>query len=254
MARIAQVLELCKKLPGLLRGEHRRGLVENQNLGPAQQRLDDFHALLEAHRDVAHHKAGLHLQIVFLPHLARHVGRLVPVDDKAFFGLVAQHHVFGHRQLVDQHEVLMHHADAKPDGNAGACDFAGLPLDVNLPVIRLLQSEQHLHEGGFARAVFAANGVDFPFFDRELHLVVGQDAVAVDLCHTLNPENFTQCFPPLSKGGPVRAAPSRRHTFPRLRPGAPSFRKARLFSLFRDRRRPPANTPSRPEECVFPTC
>ena len=165
-----------------------------------------------------------------------------PDVDQAVFGLVAQHHVFGHRQLVNQHEMLVHHADAKPDGNAGACDFAGLPLDVNLPLVGLLQSEQHLHEGGFSRAVFPANGVDFSLLHRKLHLVVGQDAVAGDLSHTLNPENFTQCFPPLSKSDtaglprrPVkRPPPAARQAF---------WGKARLFPLF-ETDAAPRRTPS----------
>ena len=39
---------------GLLRGEHRGRLVEDQHLGVADQRLDDLDALLDADRQVLH--------------------------------------------------------------------------------------------------------------------------------------------------------------------------------------------------------
>jgi len=55
-----------KQLFGLLRGEHRRRLIEDQDLGLAIERLEDLDSLLDSHRQVADERIGIDGQAVLL--------------------------------------------------------------------------------------------------------------------------------------------------------------------------------------------
>ena len=47
---------------GLLGGQHSSGLVQDQNLSVADQRLEDLHALLGTHREVFHQGIGVNVE------------------------------------------------------------------------------------------------------------------------------------------------------------------------------------------------
>ncbi len=55
-----------EQLVGLLGGEDRRRLVEDQDLGLAVQGLDDLHPLLNAHRQGADQRVGLDRQAILV--------------------------------------------------------------------------------------------------------------------------------------------------------------------------------------------
>ena len=120
-----------------------------------RQRLHDFHALLRAHRQVAHEVPGV-----------KHESRLgadrpnAPRDDaRVEAPASAQGDVFGHGQRGNQHEVLVHHANAgrrrigctTESSRASAHgDRAGVCLD---------QTEGDAHQRGLAGTVFAQQRV-----------------------------------------------------------------------------------------------
>ena len=111
--RRLQLAHDLHQLVDLLRREHRRGLVEDQHLGVVGQRLDDLDALLHADRELLDEPVGVDLEPVPLGQLADPLGRLRPVQHAQAAGLLAaQHDVLGDGEHRDQHEVLVHHADA----------------------------------------------------------------------------------------------------------------------------------------------
>ena len=59
-----------------------------------------------------------------------------------------------------QLEVLMHHADAQCVGIVRVVDLDLLSVFPYRTLLRLIQTEQHTHQGGFTGAVFAQQGVD----------------------------------------------------------------------------------------------
>ena len=75
-----QVDELLEQLLGLLCRQHGGGFIQDEDECASNQRLD---------------------------------------EQARFFRDHAQHHVFGNGKAGDQHEVLMHHADALGDGDRG---------------------------------------------------------------------------------------------------------------------------------------
>ena len=68
--------------------------------------------------------------------------------------------VLGHGEDRDQHEVLVHHADAGGDRVLGGADVHRLVVDQDLALVGLDQPVQDVHQGGLAGAVLAEQGVD----------------------------------------------------------------------------------------------
>ena len=102
------------QLVDLLRREHRRGLVEDQHLGVVGQRLEDLDALLHPDRQVLDEGVGVDREAVALGQLADRCGGRARSRTPAAAGLLApEHHVLGDGEDRDQHEVLVHHADAR---------------------------------------------------------------------------------------------------------------------------------------------
>ena len=117
-----------EQLVGLLRGEHRGRLVEDEQVDVAGQRLDDLDPLLGADRAGSPPRrpgrpAGRTARRPRAPRGGRAAGR---ASRRAAAGpLRAERDVLRHGEDRHQHEVLVHHADAGGDGVARAADAAG---------------------------------------------------------------------------------------------------------------------------------
>ena len=61
-----QVLEDAEQVVGLGRGQHAGRLVEDQDVALAVERLQDLHPLLQPDRELADHRVGVDLELVFL--------------------------------------------------------------------------------------------------------------------------------------------------------------------------------------------
>ncbi len=98
-------------------------------------------------------------------------------------GLGAQHDVLGDGERLGQHEVLVHHADARVEGGA---DVAGRELDVvdrDAPGVGRDEAAEAPDEGALARAVLADEGVH-PAGREVERGAVERHAVAVDLAQS----------------------------------------------------------------------
>ena len=94
----------------------------------------------------------------------------------------------------------MHHADAVGDGDGRGGERELFAIHPDLTARRLLQTEEHLHERGFAGAVFAHQRVDLALADEQIHILVGSDAVGIHLGDPLHLDNIFLChegFPPV---------------------------------------------------------
>ncbi len=109
--------------------EHRRRLVQDQDLDASVQRLQDLDALLLTDGEVLDRRAsGSTLEPVLRPRARATVcSRVVDVEDGA--ALLAQDDVLGDGERVDQHEVLVDHADPERDRVARRRDLRLLPAD-----------------------------------------------------------------------------------------------------------------------------
>src|SRR5690606_4899055 len=69
--------------------------------------------------------------------------------------------------------VLEHHTDAEfaRCGGVGDLNFLAVPLD--RAGVRARHTIDDLHQGGFARAVLAQDGMNLAWHDGEVHFVIG---------------------------------------------------------------------------------
>jgi hypothetical protein len=91
----------------------------------------------------------------------------VPIELHALRQLTAEHHVLGDGQRWDEHEVLVHHADARVDrlGGRPAGDVAS--ADFHAASVGRVHAAQDAHQRGLSRAVFADERVDLTARDLE---------------------------------------------------------------------------------------
>ncbi len=160
----------------LLNGQNGRRLVEDENLGPAVKRLQNFDALLHADGNVLDLNLGVDLKSVLLRQVRYLPVRLTVVDGEPSSRLDAEDDVLRHREVLDELEVLVNHSDSKLDGLAGTVDDLPVAVHVNLAFIRLVQTEQNAHERRFARSVLPEQRVDLSFAQLQADVVVRYDS------------------------------------------------------------------------------
>lgn len=90
--------------------------------------------------------------------------------------LAAENDVLQDGEVVGQHEVLVHHADAAGDGVGRAVEGDLGAVDGDGALVRLLHAVQDLHQGRLAGTVLADEGVDGALADGDADVVVGDDA------------------------------------------------------------------------------
>ncbi len=109
---LAQRLE---QLVDLLRHEHGGGLVEDEDARAAVEHLHDLDALAVADAELGDERVRLDRQAVDLAELGDPLLRRIEVEPDRRARLLAEHDVLGDGEVVGQHEVLVHHADADGD-------------------------------------------------------------------------------------------------------------------------------------------
>ena len=142
-------------------GEDRRGLVEDEHLGVADQGLGDGDLLLLGDGQLADRDGGVagrqadQLQQL---HHARVLRR--PVDPPAAGDLPAGEDVLGDGEVEEQLRFLIDGRDAEGDGVSGAVDGHRLALEGDPPGVGGRRPGEDLDQRGLARAVLADQGVD----------------------------------------------------------------------------------------------
>src|SRR5471032_2160621 len=171
---LEQAQDLEQRL-GLLRGQHGGRLVQDQDVGAAVDLLENLHALLRAHRQVVDGGQRIDVEAVAGADLAqlRLDGGALGLELEAAFA--AQHHVIEHGHVLDQHEVLVHHADAQRDRFLAVADVARLAIEQDLPAVGSVVSVQDAHQGRFAGAVLAHQAMDRTLGDGEVDVSVRFD-------------------------------------------------------------------------------
>ena len=164
---------------GVLVVEGRGRLVEDQQLHALRQRLRDLDQLLLADADVLDLGGRVLLQADAREQLLRLLVGLVPVDeaDRAL-DLVVEEDVLGDRQVRAERQLLVDDDDALRLAVAQVVEVHGLVLEDDLALVGAgrVDAGEHLHEGGLAGAVLAADRVDLAALDLERDVLQGLDA------------------------------------------------------------------------------
>ena len=170
--RHALALEFAHDLEqqlGFTGGQRRGRLIEHQQARIQGQGLGDFDKLLLGHAQVLDGAVQIDADPEALEQRLRSLGHFAFAQQaEAVAQLMAEEDIFYRREVGNQAELLEHNAN--PGGNRIPIGrkLSGLPVDKNLPFVLMFDTAQNLHQGGFARAIFPEQGVDF----AALHLQV----------------------------------------------------------------------------------
>ncbi len=114
LAVVTQPPQVVEQVLGLGGGQHRRGLVEDQDLHPAVERLQDLDPLLLAHREVLDDRRGVDLETVRAPR-ARPPWPRTPPRSRIGPPSMPEDDVLGDGEGVHEDEVLVDHPDPECD-------------------------------------------------------------------------------------------------------------------------------------------
>ena len=160
-AIVAELPHDLHKVVGLLRREDGGRLVKDEDLCVTREGLDDLDALLHANWQILDNCVGIHLEPEALSNLSHVCAGARKIEGTGKLrAFVAEHHVLGDREHRHEHEVLVHHSDARRHRVARAPEMLHLAADDDLALVWLVQPVEHVHEGGFAGTVLAQQGVN----------------------------------------------------------------------------------------------
>lgn len=175
----AGLLELTHdlhQLVGLLRGEHRRRLVEDEHARVTGERLDDLDPLLHTDGEILDERIRVDVEAETVGDLAHLRAGAVEVEAASELRLlVPEHHVLCDREHRDEHEVLVHHADSGGHRIAWAGEALHDIVEQDLALVGLIEAVEHVHQGGLACPVLAEQGVDLAGLDGEVNMVIGYE-------------------------------------------------------------------------------
>ena len=184
-----QPTELLKQFCGFLRGQDRRGLIQNQQFNTADERFEQFHLLPFADADFLENLVDINIKLVLIRNFLRDPNSFLLIEDRAFCGLYAKYDIFRDRKFRNLHEVLVHHADAVRNRIERVVDFHLGALDQNTALLTVFQTKQDFHQGCFARAVFSHQRMNFASFYRKIDIFVRDKSVFINLGDSLHLQN-----------------------------------------------------------------
>ena len=156
VALLLELAEVREQRVDLLRHQDGGRLVEDDHLGAAVEHLQDLHPLPLTDPEALDELVGIEAEAVGARDLLD--AGTGPVADAVQL-LRAEHDVLEDAEVVGQHEVLEHHADAELDGLGGRAHRRRLAVDLDRAVVGLLHAVQDLHQRGLAGAVLAHDRV-----------------------------------------------------------------------------------------------
>ena len=167
----AQVADDLEQLLDLRLRQRGGGLVEYDDLGLVGDGLGDLAHLLLADGQVAHLFGGVDVDAQLVEQLAGLVVHFAVVDQAALHEFAADEYVLGHGQVVHHVQLLVNDDDARLLGLLGVVEFHLAPLVGDGAGILGVDAGQHLHQRGFARAVFAHQRVHLALAHLQIDVI-----------------------------------------------------------------------------------
>ncbi|KAF5058358.1 hypothetical protein DSECCO2_347440 [anaerobic digester metagenome] len=155
--------------------QHCRGFIQNQDVGFSVKRFQNLDLLLLADRDVLDQCIGIQIEAILVGQLLHIFPGFVQINLKTVHRFIAQNDVLSHREDIDQHEMLMDHADAQLDRLGRIGDLLLLAIDKNLAFFLLIESVQDIHQRRLSSAIFSQKNMDLSFVQIKIHFVIGYD-------------------------------------------------------------------------------
>ena len=171
-----QLAHHCEQALGLLLIQGGGGLVQDQHLCVHIHRTGNGNHLLDGHRVAPQRLCHVNVQIQRSQQRRGPAVDGLPVDAARLFGLTADKDVLRHAQIGAQVDLLIHGGNAALHGLQRAGGGNGPALHGDLAAVLCVDAGQDLNQGGFSRAVFADQRVDFTGVQGEIHILQRADA------------------------------------------------------------------------------
>ena len=173
LAVCAHVLNDGEELFDLLQGQNGGRFVKDEDVRTAVQYLDDLQRLLLRDGHGIDLLIGIDIEAVLCADLTDAAGNFFFVVSAAL--IQTENDVFCGGEDVDQLEVLVDHTDLQIVSVLGGANGNGFIVDIDLTGVGVIDTRQHIHQRGFARAVFTEQGQDLTVADIEIDILVCLD-------------------------------------------------------------------------------
>ena len=162
---------------GFLGCQNGSGFIQNEDAGIAIECLEDFNALLLAHREIGNATVDIDLQPA-LGNDGLNPGARGGASPQGEQRLGAKANIVEAREILGQREMLVHHADPDRQGRARrarrqGCHVPAIGLNADSALVLHIMAEQDVHQRGLAGAVLSQEGEDFALAKVERNVVVG---------------------------------------------------------------------------------
>jgi hypothetical protein len=171
-AAFAQAPQCREELFRFLRREHGGGLIQDQDPRTTHECLEDLQALPFAHRQVFDGPVQPHVQAGVVHQRVEPGAQLVPRIVQPPMTLCAEQDVVERAEGLDEHEVLMHHADAQRNRVFRVVDAHGQAIDPDAAAVGAVKTIQHRHQRALAGAVLADDAVHRAGVDRQIDITI----------------------------------------------------------------------------------
>ena len=173
LALALQEFDEQKELLDLLGRECGGRLVHDDDLRVDRHGARDRDEVLVGDAEVAQPRVGVDVAGMHrVEHFARVGAHGLPVDRaEAGARRVAEKDVLGHREVVEQHGLLVDGGDAVLEGLVGAGKMDGLAADADLAGVGLVDAGEDLHQRRLAGAVLADQRGDLAGIERQADIV-----------------------------------------------------------------------------------
>ncbi|MNV39984.1 hypothetical protein D3C71_1315830 [compost metagenome] len=152
---IAQAQNQFKQAMSFARGEGGGRFVHHQHAAVAVQRAGDFDLLLLGNRQFHHQVGGFEVGTEAVNHRLRLRRHFFSLHQATARQLAAEENVFRHRQVWRQLHFLINQGNACGQCIFRAFDVVRLTVDQDLAAGGDIRPREDLHQGTFARTVFA---------------------------------------------------------------------------------------------------
>src|ERR1051325_9524605 len=97
------------------------------------------------------------------------------IEGQTGSGFSTEHDVLGYGHRLDQHEVLVDHADTERDRVVRRFDVTRFAVDDDFATVGSVETISDVHRRRFARAVLADNGMDRPGLNDYVDMVISKN-------------------------------------------------------------------------------
>ena len=149
-----------------MRRERGGGFVHDQHANIERQRLRDLHGLLLRQGQTARGLHHVHVDVEAPQHLLCFLAHPAAIHDAPTVS-VADEDVLSHRQVGEDHRLLVDRCDRIGLGIEGTADVDGSAFDPYLADVRLHHAGHDLDQRGLARTVLAQECVDLSRYQLE---------------------------------------------------------------------------------------